>query len=304
MRRPALELGDLVAEQGLVALDEQGIQVTAQGWFFVRGVAMVGSKRFPLYPDIPTLEELGLGGFDDGGFFLLIAPAGMPSSVAGALNRALVASLTAPDIREKLLFAGHETTQIAMSWLLYHLARHPEALARVRAVSGTRTATGASVFFAGGNVGFALGPILATVLTQRFGAPGALVLLVPTLLALALADLLGELLAQRQVRCDAELARVLGGDPQRVRVQIAGVGATQRRGDALLEHGDDLVARGLVLGHGDQLAKGRVRRPHRGPRRRNPHLRHARRHGAGLRAALYLQARHRPHGYPHARLPG
>lgn len=65
-------------------------------------------------------------------------------------------------------------------------AFHPEALARVRAVSGSRPATGASVFFAGGNVGFALGPILATVLTERFGAPGALVLLVPTLLALAL----------------------------------------------------------------------------------------------------------------------
>ena len=65
-------------------------------------------------------------------------------------------------------------------------AFHPEALARVRAVSGERPATGASVFFAGGNVGFALGPILATLLTQRFGPPGALVLLVPTLLALSL----------------------------------------------------------------------------------------------------------------------
>lgn len=65
-------------------------------------------------------------------------------------------------------------------------AFHPEALARVRAVSGKRPATGASVFFAGGNVGFALGPILATLLTQRFGPPGALALLVPTLLALSL----------------------------------------------------------------------------------------------------------------------
>ena len=77
----------------------------------VRGVAMVGSRRFPLYPDIPTLEELGLPGFDDGGFFLLIAPAGMPQPVAAALNRALVASLTALDIRDKLLFAGHDPVQ-------------------------------------------------------------------------------------------------------------------------------------------------------------------------------------------------
>jgi tripartite-type tricarboxylate transporter receptor subunit TctC len=74
----------------------------------VRGVAMVGSRRFPLYPDIPTLAELGLEGFDDGGFFLLIGPAGMPRPVAEALNRALVASLAAPDVREKMLFAGHD----------------------------------------------------------------------------------------------------------------------------------------------------------------------------------------------------
>ncbi len=77
----------------------------------VRGVAMVGSRRFPLYPDIPTLAELGLEGFDDGGFFLLIAPAGVPRPVAEALNRALVASLTAPDIRDKMLVAGHDPVQ-------------------------------------------------------------------------------------------------------------------------------------------------------------------------------------------------
>ncbi len=63
-------------------------------------------------------------------------------------------------------------------------AFHPEALSRVRALSGRLAASGASVFFAGGNVGFALGPILATLMTQRFGRPGALVLLVPTFLAL------------------------------------------------------------------------------------------------------------------------
>lgn len=40
------------------------------------------------------------------------------------------------EIRDELvtlLFAGHETTQIGMAWLLYHLARHPDAMAKVRA---------------------------------------------------------------------------------------------------------------------------------------------------------------------------
>jgi len=72
---------------------------------------MVGSHRFPLYPDIPTLEELGIAGFEDGGFFLLIAPTGLPRRVTDALNRALVASLTAPDIRDRMLLAGHDPVQ-------------------------------------------------------------------------------------------------------------------------------------------------------------------------------------------------
>jgi MFS transporter, FSR family, fosmidomycin resistance protein len=61
---------------------------------------------------------------------------------------------------------------------------HPEALARARAVMSDKPATGVSVFFSGGNIGFALGPILATVLTQKLGRPGGLLMLIPTALAL------------------------------------------------------------------------------------------------------------------------
>ena len=74
----------------------------------VRGVAMVGDRRFPLYPEIPTLGELGVPGFDNGGFFLLIGPAGLPPPVAEALNGALRATLAEAAVRDRLLTAGHE----------------------------------------------------------------------------------------------------------------------------------------------------------------------------------------------------
>lgn len=77
----------------------------------VRGVAMVGGRRFPTFPDIPTLEELGVPGFENGGFFLLIGPVGMQPTVAEALNRALNQALRDPVIREKLVFAGHDPIQ-------------------------------------------------------------------------------------------------------------------------------------------------------------------------------------------------
>jgi FSR family fosmidomycin resistance protein-like MFS transporter len=61
---------------------------------------------------------------------------------------------------------------------------HPESLARARSVTREKPTTGVSVFFSGGNIGFALGPILATLLTERLGKPGALFMLVPTAIGL------------------------------------------------------------------------------------------------------------------------
>jgi MFS transporter, FSR family, fosmidomycin resistance protein len=61
---------------------------------------------------------------------------------------------------------------------------HPEALTRARAVNPSRPATALSVFFSGGNIGFALGPILVTLLLERFGRTGGLLMLVPTALGL------------------------------------------------------------------------------------------------------------------------
>jgi len=63
---------------------------------------------------------------------------------------------------------------------------HPEGLSRVRAISGNRVASSTSLFFSGGNLGFALGPILATSLLERLGKAGSLLMLVPTLLAVLL----------------------------------------------------------------------------------------------------------------------
>ncbi|MCS7056762.1 MAG: MFS transporter [Thermoflexales bacterium] len=62
-------------------------------------------------------------------------------------------------------------------------AFHPEGLAAVRAVSGDKPASGTSFFFFGGNLGFALGPFLATLLIATYGTSGALGMIAPTLLA-------------------------------------------------------------------------------------------------------------------------
>jgi tripartite-type tricarboxylate transporter receptor subunit TctC len=102
----------------------------------VRAVAMLGTRRFPLFPDVPTLSELGLPGFEDGGFFLMIAPAGLPGPVAEALNRALVATLAEPQVRERMLFAGHDPVQgpntlaDARAFMVHQLAAYRQVVER------------------------------------------------------------------------------------------------------------------------------------------------------------------------------
>lgn len=77
----------------------------------VRGVAMIGRRRFPLFAEIPTLEELGVPGFEDAGFFQLVGPAGIPRPAAEALNRALQAALHDNGVKDRMLFAGHDPVQ-------------------------------------------------------------------------------------------------------------------------------------------------------------------------------------------------
>lgn len=72
----------------------------------VRGVAVTGLERFPSFPDIPTLNEGALPGFDLENWFAIIGPPRMPAAVVERLNGAIRASIAEPQLRERLLVAG------------------------------------------------------------------------------------------------------------------------------------------------------------------------------------------------------
>ena len=87
-------------------------------------------------------------------------------------------------------------------------AFHPEAARFANYVAGAKKATGMRWFAVGGNVGFALGPLLLTPLLVAFGPPGTLFMLIPATLAAALVLW--------------EIPRLRGFVPQRPRVKSAG----------------------------------------------------------------------------------
>lgn len=60
-------------------------------------------KRFEGLPDVPTIDESGVPGFEAGGFLGLVAPAGTPQAAIQALNAAAQTSLALPEVRDRLL---------------------------------------------------------------------------------------------------------------------------------------------------------------------------------------------------------
>jgi tripartite-type tricarboxylate transporter receptor subunit TctC len=68
----------------------------------VRPLAVATLKRTAVLPDIPTMDELGLKGFDATTWHGLVAPARTQSDIVAALNRALTAALQDPGVKKSL----------------------------------------------------------------------------------------------------------------------------------------------------------------------------------------------------------
>jgi tripartite-type tricarboxylate transporter receptor subunit TctC len=72
----------------------------------IRALAVTSSKRSPAAPDLPTVAETGIKGYDAAAWFGLFAPAGTPSDVVAKLSSETQRILGMPDVRERLLELG------------------------------------------------------------------------------------------------------------------------------------------------------------------------------------------------------
>jgi tripartite-type tricarboxylate transporter receptor subunit TctC len=72
----------------------------------IRMVAVMGSARQPLLPDVPTFAELGLAGFEDLPYYGIFAPAGTPQATIDRISAALAQVIALPDVHERLTAMG------------------------------------------------------------------------------------------------------------------------------------------------------------------------------------------------------
>jgi tripartite-type tricarboxylate transporter receptor subunit TctC len=74
----------------------------------LRALASSGPKRSPYLPNVPTVQEAGVPGYDVTGWNALSAPAGTPPEVLALLNRHMNTVMAMPDVKKRLLDLGTE----------------------------------------------------------------------------------------------------------------------------------------------------------------------------------------------------
>jgi len=76
----------------------------------MRGLAVTSGKRSSLLPDVPTIAEAGVAGFEASLYYGIVAPAGTPRPIVNKLNQVLRAALASDDVRKRLSTDGAEPT--------------------------------------------------------------------------------------------------------------------------------------------------------------------------------------------------
>jgi len=75
----------------------------------LRPLAVTSSKRVKTLPDVPTLVEAGVPGYEIGSWQAIFAPAGTPKPIVQKLNTSIVGVLKMPDVQERLAGLGMDT---------------------------------------------------------------------------------------------------------------------------------------------------------------------------------------------------
>jgi tripartite-type tricarboxylate transporter receptor subunit TctC len=74
----------------------------------LRGLAVTGARRLASMPDLPTIAESGLPGYEASSWYGILAPAGTPRDIVQRLNAEIAKALDQPEVRGSLLAEGAE----------------------------------------------------------------------------------------------------------------------------------------------------------------------------------------------------
>lgn len=100
-RGAVLALNDLVTGQLQVVFDSVAgaVQLVQSGK--LRAIAVAGTKRSEMLPDVPTFDEAGLPGYDAGTWFGILAPRGTPRPIVERLRSEALKAMATPEVKAR-----------------------------------------------------------------------------------------------------------------------------------------------------------------------------------------------------------
>jgi tripartite-type tricarboxylate transporter receptor subunit TctC len=103
---------------------------------FIKAIAVAGAKRATALPDVPTVAESGVPGFEASAWFGLVAPAKTPAPVLAKLESEVDAILKMPDVQKRFTELGAEPAQISGAAFGRFLADETEKWTKIIQSSG------------------------------------------------------------------------------------------------------------------------------------------------------------------------
>jgi tripartite-type tricarboxylate transporter receptor subunit TctC len=99
----AQSLADVLGGQVQVMFDQMSTSLAHVNAGRLRALGVTSRTRSPLLPELPTIEEQGLAGFEDVTWNALMAPAGTPRDIVERLRAEVAAAVAVPELRKRFL---------------------------------------------------------------------------------------------------------------------------------------------------------------------------------------------------------
>ena len=133
---PAMQ--DLIGGQIQLMFDNLASSLTQVRAGKVKALAVTTARRTALAPELPTIAESGLPGFDISTWFGIFAPAGTPREALDRLHAEFTHALASPDVRERMLNLGAEPVGNKPEEFAAYIRAEAEKYARLVKASGAR----------------------------------------------------------------------------------------------------------------------------------------------------------------------
>lgn len=104
----------------------------------LRALAVGGSVRSAILPDVPTVKESGIAGYDMRNWYGLLAPAGTPKPIIDKLNAAIVKVVNNPEIKEQFYTQGSEPTTNSPQEFSQFIRDETERMSKVVKTAGIK----------------------------------------------------------------------------------------------------------------------------------------------------------------------